>query len=236
MAKRPVFMPELNNMKAWNIENIEFQYYPGFSVSQKQKSIESLHKEYLKKYPKGKILEVSSYSTTPLGVQLSAFNLMVSNNGKSYSVESIFQSSKVFEKGGPYKDILYMTSREAKRDSRIRSSGNVIGFKLKDETFPIEPKTYFYNWIYLNVLKFHPEFWEQILSYTAFTDMAFNPQKQYNCQAESLAIFVGLMKKGIFVEAIDNRENFLHYVYHQSNNIHEAKKTELEETSLFDGY
>lgn len=37
----------------------------------------------------------------------------------NYSVECAFQSSKVFENGGAYTDLLYKTSREAK-DERLK--------------------------------------------------------------------------------------------------------------------
>lgn len=62
----------------------------------------------------GKCLEVSTKSTTKLGQEASAFNLKY--NG--YHVENIFQSSKIYSKGGPYKDLLLVSPREAKRDIR----------------------------------------------------------------------------------------------------------------------
>ena len=54
---------------------------------------------------------------------------------------------------------------------------------------------------------------EQLLSYDAFTDIMFNPQKQNNCQAKSVAIFVSLYKAGRLEEALKDRTGFLEVVY-----------------------
>jgi hypothetical protein len=43
MATRPVFIPIFESDSLIKKDNIEFQYYSGFSVGQKQKSIASLH-------------------------------------------------------------------------------------------------------------------------------------------------------------------------------------------------
>ena len=96
MAKRPVFTT--SNTPPYFIEiETEFTYAPGFSIVQKQKSIESLHEQFLKKHNNKKVLEISSKSKNELGVKLSAFNLMVKiSNNKEYSVEVAFQASKVF--------------------------------------------------------------------------------------------------------------------------------------------
>lgn len=82
-------------------------------MTQKQKSILSLHKNFLEKYPQRRILEISTKSNNELGVKLSAFNLMIHTNERAFSVESAFQSSKVFENGGPYTDLLNKSSKEA---------------------------------------------------------------------------------------------------------------------------
>ena len=48
MAKRPIFLSETSGFRS---ELIDFEFFSGFSMSQKQKSISSLHKNILKKYP-----------------------------------------------------------------------------------------------------------------------------------------------------------------------------------------
>ena len=107
MAIRPVFIPKLNGDFLVQTKNIEFEWFAGMATSQKQKSIRSLHSSAKKIEDVERILEISSKSESTLGVALSAFNLMVtSSQGKSVSVECIFQSSKVFEGGIQYLDLL----------------------------------------------------------------------------------------------------------------------------------
>ena len=50
MATRPVFIPIFESDSLIKKDNIEFQYYSGFSVGQKQKSIASLHEAIHEKY------------------------------------------------------------------------------------------------------------------------------------------------------------------------------------------
>ena len=49
MAERPVFASQLSDNFFFNEELIEFEWFAGMSVSQKQKSISSLHDEASKK-------------------------------------------------------------------------------------------------------------------------------------------------------------------------------------------
>ena len=101
MATRPVFVVSLDN-RYFRKETLEFEFFSGFSDKQKKRSINSLHQAYIRKNADKKILEISSKSEDELGIKLSAFNLMIkTKNGKEFSVESAFQASKVFEKGGP---------------------------------------------------------------------------------------------------------------------------------------
>lgn len=214
MAIRPVFTVSLNN-KFCIKEDTEFEFFSGFSDKQKKKCVDSLHKSYLKKNPDKRVLEISSKSEDELGVKLSAFNLMIrTKSGKEFSVESAFQSSKVFENGGHYTDLLKVPSIVAKKDERLRNSGKVIAFSIGGRTFPNEPKTYFYNWLYINTLhKLNYELAEQVVNYDAFTDIVFNPQKSINCQAEAVAIYVSLVKQGLIDEALKDENTFLSVVY-----------------------
>ena len=227
MAQRPVF--EVSDHSPYMIKkNIEFPYFSGFAAVQKQRSSESLRTEYLKKNPGKKVLEISRYSDQPLGVALSAFNLMIhQKNGQSYSVECAFQAGKVFEKGGPYKDLLEKTSREAKKDPRLKNSGGVVGFQCNGMNFPTEPKTYYYDWLYVNALYLHKEYHEELLQYDAFTDIVFNPQKQINCQAEAAAMFVSLYRADL-LEKVLNKDAFLEYVFHGKKAVQYHQQTLFE--------
>lgn len=154
-------------------------------------------------------------------------------SGKEFSVESAFQASKVFEKGGPYKDLLDVTSKQAKKDERLRNSGKIIKFFINGSTFKTEPKTYFYNWLYINTLNLYDELTEQLIEYNAFTDIAFNPQKSINCQAEAAAIYVSLQKQGLLQEALKNKDTFLDVVY-PTYNENKSDESENVQLSLFD--
>lgn len=220
MAKRPVYM-STSTKNLINIETIEFTWFPGFSVMQKQKSIQSLHEEIKKKHPQKKILEISTKSLSELGKSLSAFKLSVeTKNNISFSVESAFQASKIFENGGPYNDILIKTSKEAKRDNRLRNSGSVIGFKYFDREFPTEPHTFFYNWLYINALAMNKELSKKVMKYDTFTDIEFNPKKSINCQAEAVAIFVSLVKTNQLHYALKDEKSFERVVYRLSEDSH----------------
>lgn len=213
MAVRPVFVTALDNRYCVR-ENIEFEFFSGFSDVQKRKCINSLHQEYLKKNPQKRVLEISSKSENELGVKLSAFNLMITaKDGKEFSVESAFQSGKVFENGGPYEDLLYVSSRMAKKDERLKNSGKVIGFRFGGKDFVTEPKTYFYNWLYINALSQNEAIAVQLMEYDVFTDIEFNPQKLINCQAEAAAIYVSLRRQGLLDAALKDKDNFKKIVY-----------------------
>lgn len=215
MANRPVFIPGDSKVELVIVDNLDFEWFAGFSVAQKKKSVESLHCAFKEKYPNKNVLEVSSKSESELGIMLSAFNLQIALlNGHRASVESLYQSSKVFQEGGPYDDIRYKSSLEAKRDERLKNSGDIIAFEHKGDRWSIEPKTAFYNWLYLNVLNLNSDLKNQVLEYDAFTDIEFNPKKSFSCQANAIALYVALRRNKILEDndSIPNRKEFLQLV------------------------
>jgi hypothetical protein len=214
MAERPLFIPATEGPALVKTKYVEFQWFPGMAVSQKQKSVDSLHAAARKLPVISKVLEVSSKSREGLGVALSAFNLTFTTvkYNRTFSVECAYQGSKVFELGGPYVDIFEMTSREAKKDERLRSSGRLIGFRFFGTDWGLEPQTAFYDWLYINALKKQPSITEQLLNYSAFTDIEFNPERSINCQAYSVALYTSLRKRGLLEEAMSSKEAFLRTV------------------------
>lgn len=222
MATRPLFIPKKGEVGV-SEKLVEFKWFPGMAASQKKKSIASLH-ESAKSLGYNSLLEVSSKSENPLGIELSAFNLTITTkkNNKTFSVESAFQASKVFERGGPYKDIFLKESLEAKRDVRLKESGNLVAFRFFGEHFPIIPRTYFYDWIYINALVQNPDLCESVLEFDAFSDIEFNPKKSINCQAHAVALFISLKKKHVLGKALSSSANFLsiceqHYAEQRRN-------------------
>lgn len=183
MAERPAFFIRQGKVVS---EMYSFDWFPGFAVSQKQKSIESLHNAILKADVNGKPLEVSTKGKEAIGIKLSAFNLKLNN----YALENIFQSAKVFENGGPYLDLLDVLPKEAKHDKRLHSSGNLKAFHYQYENFPLIPKTVFYDFIYIAAVKqsFATNEINAISNYNYFTDIEFNPAKSINTQARATAM------------------------------------------------
>ena len=137
MAKRYVYSYNERLKKIDEIE-VEFDWYPGFSISQKQKSIISLHSNYREFYPNQKVLEISSKSSKEIGVRLSAFNLKYSSEylKKTVSVETVFQAAKVFEgEETPNVEIMNMNPNEAKSYIKTKQSRKLKKFILGDIEF-----------------------------------------------------------------------------------------------------
>ena len=203
MAKRPIFTPDLSGFPYVKAVDIEFKWHPGFAKFQLQKSIASLH-EAAEKQDIAPILEISGKSESSLGVSLSAFNLpLQTSNGRTMSVECAYQGSKVFENGGPYHELYSVPSRAAKTDDRLRNSGVLIAFNFCGEEFPTEPKTAFYDWLYMNALyQKKTDLVKELETYQGFSDIVFNPNRSINCQARAAALFVSLSKNGLIDEQI----------------------------------
>jgi len=208
LATRPVFSVAGRAQGLVRTEQVDFQWFPGFSLTQKQKSIQSLHQAYQELHPTARILEVSTKSPERLGVALSAFALKLPVAGRQLPVENIFQAGKVFAGGGPFTDLLDVPPHVAKRDPRLKNSGPLKCFTWQGQVFPLEPKTLFYDWIYLTALAANPALSRQLLAYDAFTDIEFNPERSINCQARSCALFAALSRAGILREALSSLEAF----------------------------
>ncbi|MBV5310656.1 DarT1-associated NADAR antitoxin family protein [Chromatium okenii] len=209
MATRPVFIPRTDNARLVDEISVDFQWSPGFAPVQKKKNIRALHEAaYHLGYEN--LLEVSTKSEEKIGVHLSAFNLrvLVPEIG-DIPLENAYQGSKVFLRGGPFNDLYKTNPREAKKDPRLKGSGPLSSFRFDGELWTLEPKTAFYDWLYIRSIYPHREYLERLCHFGGFTDIEFNPSKSLNCQARSCAIFVSLMKKGILSEAVENRETFI---------------------------
>ncbi len=168
----------------------------------KQKGVKALHKAFGHLEPGKKILEISTKSPSPDGVRLSAFNLLKQYNYslQKYSVEVIYQSSKIFEHGGPYLDILSKTSKDAKKDERISNSGKVVGYSYNEKLFSTEPYNLFFDYLYFSALLENTSYSKELFNYDAFTDIEFEPKTGTNCQAAAAARYVGMISAGINIK------------------------------------
>jgi len=194
MAKRPFFIPTINEEDLVKTNSVEFTWFSGFAKSQKRKSILSFHESISKELKSDKILEISTKSENKLGIQLSAFNLRINFKNKKYFLESLFQGSKIFTDQGPHEDIYEKSSIDAKRDKRIKRN-DLKEFSFFGEIFSLDFD--FYSWLYFLALNQNKKLKNDILNYEAFTDIEFNPEKSFNCQAYSAALYSSMVKNKI---------------------------------------
>ena len=236
MAYRPVFYGDAFGYKK---HMIDFEFFTGFSLSQKQKSIQSLHNSIIRNFPSRNILEVSSKSLDEIGRQASAFNLnVILKSGKEFSVEQIFQGSKKFRRGGSQLHLIdQMTSKELKKYiGKLHQVDELVSFECFGQIFPLKPQTFFYNWLYINSLHKNQFLANQIINYDTFTDIEFNPNKSKNCQAEACSIYVYLYKSNLLDFALSSKENFLQVVYQEKKGdpYFSTKQNNFKKISLFD--
>ena len=219
MAERPIYIPRYESELLVETKYIEFEWFPGLAPIQKQKSIKSLHQSAKESGICRHPLEVSSKSIEALGVELSAFNLKVKTekHNREFTVESAYQSSKVFQNGGPYKDLLYGPSLAAKKDPRLKDSGAIIGFEFFGTTWDLEPRTAFYDWLYINALRKNPNAVEELDGFDGFTDIEFNPKKS-------------LKGRGLLADALTSKEAFLDVIGNRP--INTANENTLTQSRL----
>lgn len=217
MANRPVFIPIFDKEQLFKEIEIEFKWNPGFAVIQKQKNIKALH-ENAKNENIFPLLEVSTKSSELLGQRLSAFNLKIKTEDfGNISIESAFQGSKVFKNNLQYTDIYQKESLEAKKDKRLRESGNLSNFNYFGNEWELEPKSAFYDWLYISALYPHKEYLkDNLCKYKGFTDIEFNPKKSFSCQARTCAIIVSLIELDLLDKAMLSQKDFIKIIYEKS--------------------
>jgi len=106
-------------------------------------------------------------------------------------------------------DLYRAEPRDAKRDQRLQESGGLIGFNFEGKQFPLEPKTAFYDWLYVSAVYPQLEALAPLCQYAGFTDIEFNPNRSINCQARSCALFVALNKANLLDEAMSSVAAFV---------------------------
>lgn len=210
MAEKSVFISKVE-YPFFEEVHVNIDWFGGFALSQKRKCQIGLHQNFLMEYPKEKILEISSSSLMSLGSKLSAMHLSKRTLKGITTVESAFQSSRIYGDGakriGPFPEYRFLPGRECKKlVKEAAKEMHSYQYELDGLTFyaPAHHISQFYDFLYLNAL-LEPENEEvknKLLQekYTAFTDLA---TKSLNCQARSAAIFVGLVRAGMIDEVRD---------------------------------
>lgn len=215
-AVRLAFIPQPPAEKLLvSVRPVAFVWHKGMSLAVRQRSVVALHEALLRQGWAQRPLEVSTKSLTqPLGSALSSFKL---TGRKGATVEQIFQSSKVFQGDpqSPYRQLLQLPSWEAKRFiGAIRAP--LSHFDCAGQRWPLEPKSAFYDWPYLNVLALpqHEALRAGIMHFDAFTDIEFNQQKQINCQARAVALYQALALRDE-LEVIGDPQRFREHLQSQ---------------------
>ena len=202
MAKRLVFLPTAPDQpKLYSERLVSFKWIPGMAISQGTKSVINVHASATEQLGISHVLEISTRSPEELGIRLSAFNLPIAIGERKVSVEVAYQSSKVFENAGPFKDLLAGSSLHAKQDLRLKTSGPLVGFRFEGVEWPLSSTPNFYDYLYIRALLEFPDS-EQLRNYDAFTDIVFSQStieqrenKSFNCQARSAAIYCSLLQR-----------------------------------------
>ena len=214
MAERSVFVSK-NSYPFFEEIRVQFDYFQGFALSQKRKSQIGLHQNFLAAYPQEKILEISSTSLYSLGVALSAMNLKKQTKSGITTVESAFQSSRIYgthDEIGPFHEFLFLPGKECKKLVKEKSQGlhsYHYQFDGLDFYAPNYHISLFYDYLYLNALceEENKAVANRLLTdgYTAFTDLA---TISLNCQARSCALFVSLVKNDL-IDQVRDFESYL---------------------------
>jgi len=214
MTERPIFVPAPDTPELVKEIFFRIKWHPGFASVQKEKNIEELHNAAARQGFRP-LLEISSKSSSERGRHLSAFYMKIEiSDGREVPLECAFQGSKVFEHGGPFTDLYSAEPRFAKGDARLKSSGALKAFRFRGFTWPLEPKTAFYDWLYITFLARYRDWAPKLYAYRGFTDVEFNPYRSVNCQARSCALFLSLLKCDLLDEATQSPKTFVNLLLH----------------------
>jgi hypothetical protein len=209
MAERTIFVAKPESRELVDEVFLRLTWRPGFGAVEKKENIKALH-QAAENAGYRNVLEVSTKSANKRGRHLSAFHLKVKSTQKgSVPLECAFQGSKVFEHGGPFFDLFNTEPREAKKDRRLRESGQLVAFRFEGMDWPLEPKTAFYDWLYMTSIYPHREWAVKLYAYGGFSDIEFDPTRSISCQARSIALFLSLMKRGQLDEAMKSPADFI---------------------------
>lgn len=186
---------------------LQIPWHGGFAVSQKQKNIAELHAK-AKELGIDPVLEISTKSPLEVGRRLSAFNLKIDVHGVMKSLESVYQSSKVFAHSGQHELLMDLDPFQAKKEVRRLGQGPIIAFRFLGQEFPTEPVNAFYDWLYIRAIVPHEQWIRENLHFAAYSDIEFTPSKSVNCQGRAVAEFHALSMRGEATKCVHDFEKF----------------------------
>jgi hypothetical protein len=212
LAIRPIFIPKNGTGPLVETVPVEIKWHGGFSASQKQKNIVALH-EKARELGYAPILEISTKSMDEVGRRLSAFNLKIRVGKEMKTLESVYQSSKVFTISKQHEHLMDFSPGDAKRAIRELGQGEIYEFRFMGEVYPTEPKNAFYDWLYIKAITPHEEWIKQNMHFNAYSDIEFTPAKSINCQARAVAEFHALSMRGVAKESAENFDYFQNMLF-----------------------
>ena len=142
---------------------------------QQAQNIRAVHDAVHTTDPDVSILEVSSASVQPEGEAVSSLRLLLhlDSVAQDVPISTVFEATKVFEHGGPFADLLTCEPPKVHKDTRLRTSGELLRYSLEGNEYPTEPyMDSFFEWLYCRALKQFPEKAEPLSRYNAFSDIA----------------------------------------------------------------
>jgi len=105
-------------------------------------------------------------------------------------------------------------------------------FSFNNKDFPLEPKSLFYDWLYLNVLfsDRNSDLREELFNnhFDAFSDIEFNPNKSFSCQARTLALCVSLYENESVKDFIQDPIGFAQEFELYGRKIKEDENSQLD--------
>lgn len=155
MAEKSVFISKVEYPFFEEI-HVNMDWFGGFALSQKRRCQIGLHQNFLLAYPNEKVLEISSSSLMSLGNKLSAMNLSKRTGQGITTVESAFQSSRIYSDGvkkiGPFQEYQLLPGRECRKLVQEAAKGMYsCQYEFDGLTFyaPAHHLSQFYDFLYL---------------------------------------------------------------------------------------
>ena len=117
----------------------------------KRQNIRAVHDAVHTTDPDVSILEISSASVQPEGEAVSSLRLLLhlDSVAQDVPISTVFEATKVFEHGGPFADLLTCEPPKVHKDTRLRTSGELLRYSLEESEYPTEPyPDSFFEWLY----------------------------------------------------------------------------------------
>ena len=211
MATRPIFVPDTDpdSSRLIHRHEVDFQWAPGDAPELKSRNIEKLHTAAAHRNL-SPLLEVSGYADDPIGSRLALAQLTLKNEESYYvSVSGLYYGSMVFKNGGPYTDLYRGQGGDHSSDPRLKSSGQLMGFRFQDLEWGLKAEGMFYDWLVIQAVQRHRNLGSGLMKFTGFTDLECPSQGSGVCHARSCALYVALVEKKIIDKVLENQDLFI---------------------------